>query len=353
MKRISIFYWILLGLFCVQPAVFAQSKRDKINLLIKDFQQKSGFSGSILVAEGDTIIAKKAFGYANVEWAVPNQTSTKFCIASVTKSFTALRVMQLVEEGKISLDKTITYYLPEVTGGETGKVTIHQLLSHTSGIPDFIGLNAAPPDKELTLDSLIQALSKVKPEFEPGSRFAYANSTYILLSFIIERVTGKPYHQNLQAYIFNKAGMNNSGCIRPGEVIKNYASGYMDNDGVLITAPYSYLTPVFKGAGAMYSTVEDLHTWNQALDSDVLLPAQAKEKMFTIVKEPYGYGWFIRHIPGVGKMLSHEGGFGGFSSIVIRIPQKKYFIAILSNKSYDNTLDKDLVKNVIQVLEGK
>jgi CubicO group peptidase (beta-lactamase class C family) len=353
MKKIISLIWLIASIVCIPKVCSAQSKTLKINLLIEEFQKKSDFSGSILVAKGSTIITKKAFGYANIEWAIPNHPSTRFCIASVTKPFTALRIMQLVEDGKIDLNKPIGNYLPQITGEETRKVTIHQLLSHTSGIPDFIGPDATKPDQELILDSLIKALSQVKPAFEPGSQFRYANSTYILLAFIIEQLTAKPYHQNLQEFIFNKAGMNNSGCERPGEIIKNYASGYIENDGVLTTAPYSYLTPIFKGAGAMYSTVEDLYAWDQALYTEVLLSHQAKERMFTAVKDPYGYGWFIRNIPGIGKMLSHEGGFGGYSSLVVRIPHKQYFVAILSNKGPNNQLHKDLVKGIIQVLEER
>jgi CubicO group peptidase (beta-lactamase class C family) len=169
---------------------------------------------------------------------------------------------------------------------------------------------------------MVKSLSEVKPQFVPGSQFSYANSTYILLSFIIEQVTGKSLGENLKEHIFNKAAMDDSGCEKSGEIIKNYASGYIDNDGVLSTAPYGYLTPVFKGAGAMYSTVEDLYKWDQALYLEVLLPNKAKQKMFTVVKEPYAYGWFVREIPQVGKMYSHEGGFSGFSSLVVRIPGK-------------------------------
>jgi CubicO group peptidase (beta-lactamase class C family) len=353
MQQLTSLLCLITCLLCIQSAGFAQSKRDKINTLIEDFQKKSGFNGSILVASGGTVISKRAFGYANIEWAIANQPSTKFCIASVTKPFTAIRVMQLVEEGKIHLNKTVADYLPLCRGEETRRVTIHQLLSHTSGIPDFIGTDAAIPGTALTIDSLVKALSRVKSQFEPGSQFRYANSTFILLSFIIEQVTGKSYSENLKEHIFSKAAMNSSGCEEPGEIIKNYASGYIENDGIFTTAPYAYLTPIFKGAGAMYSTVEDLYKWDQALDAGVLLSEEAKEKMFTMVKEPYAYGWFVRDIPQVGKMYSHEGGFSGFSSLVVRIPGKQYFIAMLSNTDSGNHLDKALVKSIIQTLEEK
>jgi CubicO group peptidase (beta-lactamase class C family) len=353
MQQSTRLFFLISCLLLVKPAAFAQSKADKINTLIEDFQKKNGFNGNILVAQGKTILANKAFGYANLEWAIANQISTKFCLASVTKPFTAIRVMQLVEEGKIHLDKTIADYLPQCKGEETRGVTIHQLLSHTSGIPDFIGADDTAPGRELTVDSLVKSLSGVKPQFVPGSQFRYANSTYILLSFIIEQVTGKSFSENQKEYIFNKAGMDDSGCEKSGEIIKHNASGYIEKDGVLSTAPYGYLTPIFKGAGAMYSTVEDLYKWDQALHSEVLLSDKAKEKMFTVVKEPYAYGWFVREIPQVGKMYSHEGGFGGFSSLVVRIPSKKYFIAMLSNKDSNHQMDKELVKSIIMSLESR
>ncbi|CAN5898686.1 hypothetical protein BH24BAC1_BH24BAC1_28700 [soil metagenome] len=223
-------------------------------------------------------------------------------------------------------------------------------MSHTSGIPDFIGPAAALPGKHLPLHDFEQELQKVKPAFEPGSQFAYANSTYILLSYIIEQVTGQPYGENLREHVFRKAGMRDSGCELPGEAVQKLATGQVRGERGVVDAP-AFNVSVFKGAGAVYATAEDLQRWDQALFTDKLLSKEMKEKMFTPVHPPYGYGWFVRQVPGAGKIVYHEGGIPGYTSLLARGTDKGYLIVLLSNLETEKSIGGEMVRGIVQILE--
>ena len=193
MKTAKLFTLFMVA-FITATNAFAQEKAQKIDALLKQFHDYGQFNGSVLVADGGKVIYKKGFGMANMEWNIPNQPDTKFRIASVTKQFTAVLVLQLVEEGKIKLDGKITDYLTDYRKDTGEKVTIHQLLNHTSGIPDYKNVSSNP----YSAADFVKKHVSGDLEFEPGSKYRYNNGGYSILGAIIEKVTGKTYETVLQ-----------------------------------------------------------------------------------------------------------------------------------------------------------
>ena len=225
--------------------------------------KKNMFCGSVLVAKDGKILLSKGYGFANYSDNIPNTSTTKFKLASVSKQFTAMAIMILEEKGKLSTNDKLTKYIPDYPNGD--KITIHNLLTHTSGIPDFTSMPLFDSIMTMpfTLDREI-ALFKNKPlDFEPGSKHQYSNSGYLLLSYIIEKVSGKSYGDFVKENIFVPLGMKNSGLYTNKEVLKKVANGYTDNAGKIENAQYVDMS-IPSGAGALYSTVEDMFLWDQS-----------------------------------------------------------------------------------------
>ncbi len=191
---------LLLIIFSAATAAFAQDKAQKIDELLKAYQDYGQLNGTVLVVDSGKVIYKKGFGMANMEWEIPNSADTKFRIGSVTKQFTAALIMQLVEEGKIKLDGKMTDYLPDYRKDTGAKVTVHQLLNHTSGIPSYTSLPGFGDVSRdpYTVKDFVKKLASGDLEFELGTKYSYNNSGYFLLGAIIEQVTGKPYAKVLQ-----------------------------------------------------------------------------------------------------------------------------------------------------------
>ncbi|MEX1381792.1 serine hydrolase [Lutibacter sp.] len=316
----------------------ATSKAEKINKLVGIYSDYEMFSGTILVADQGKIIYKNAFGMANMEWDIPNKVTTKFQIASMTKSFTALLVMQLVAENKLDLHAPISTYLkgyPKVNGDQ---ITIHHLLTHSAGI----GRDASNQEKYNSPEAMVHQFANEPLQFKPGERFEYSNSGYTLLGYILETLTKKSYEELLQERIFKPLKMKNSGFYRHRPLIKNMASGYYRNFGEYYDNDNSDETTAY-AAGAIYASVEDLFLWDQALNSETLLPRKYLDLMFkkhiVDVNAHYGYGWALRDKP-VGttsekvKTIGHSGSIGGFRSMYTRIPSRNASIIILNNTSH-------------------
>ncbi len=331
----------LVFLACAVPTiVLAQDKAAKIDALMKLYQDYGQFNGAILVAENGQVIYKAGIGLANMEWEVPNQPDTKFRIASITKQFTAALILQLVEEGKVELDGKIVDYLPNYRQDTGGKVTIHHLLTHTSGIPSYTsqpGFFQYESRTPYPIDAFVKKFASSDLEFQPGSKFAYSNSGYYLLGAIIETLTGKSYEVVVKERIFGPLGMKNSGYDRHATILKNRASGYQKTfQGVVNAAYYDMSIPY--AAGALYSTVEDLYLWDQALYTDKVLSEKSKELMFKPGLSNYGYGVFIRNVPigrlqGNVKMIQHAGGINGFNTLIVRLVETQHLIVLLDNTS--------------------
>jgi CubicO group peptidase (beta-lactamase class C family) len=216
-----IYLFLSLVFILFNNVIFSQTKVEKIETLLNQYYKFQEFNGSVLVAEEGQVIYKKGFGLSNMEWNIPNTPDTKFRLGSITKQFTAMLVMQLVEEGKLKLNIPITNYIPEYPKNSGNKITIHHLLTHTSGIPNYTslpGFGDIVRDPETPLD-LIKTFWELPLEFEPGARFQYSNSGYIVLGYILEKVTGKSYQDLLKEKIFDPTGMKNSGYDQTSEII--------------------------------------------------------------------------------------------------------------------------------------
>ena len=202
-----------------------------------------------------------------MEWKIPNDAETKFRLGSLTKQFTSTLILQLVEQGKIKLDGKITDYLPDYRKDTGDRVTIHQLLNHTSGIPSYTDQPGFLQDvsrNPYTVADFVKKYTSGSLEFEPGSKFSYNNSGYFLLGAIIEKLTGKTYAEAVRDNIFVPLGMKNSGYDMPSPLIPKRASGYAKTPAGYVNAAYLDMSIPY-AAGSLYSTVEDLYIWDQAL----------------------------------------------------------------------------------------
>ncbi len=316
------------------PRVSASKSLD--TFLEQQTVQKN-FSGTVLIAHKDNILLKKAYGYANYELSVPNTNAIRFRIGSITKQFTAVAIMQLQEKGLLNVNEPLAKYIPNFPNGSN--ITLHHLLTHTSGIfnistlPDII----ERAKQSVTLVQEVDFIRGQKAEFNPGDRYSYNNSGYILLTYIIEKVSGKSYGNYLQENIFNPLGMLDSGIDSPIPIIKNRASGYSKDQTGLINAPYTDMAWT-AGAGQIYSTIEDMYRWHRALQKGTILTRESillMQKAHTCDKdrqnECYGYGFY--HVPDTkfGVLLGHRGGTLGFKSAYYYYPKHDLTIIILSN----------------------
>ena len=344
---------VALFLFVSTPIVApAQIKpRDPAIALIAAIMQRRSsvgdFSGTVLVARDGKIVYENALGYANREWNTANDLGTKFEVGSMTKQFTALLILQFVNEGKLSLDGHISDYLPYYRKDTGQRVTIAELLSHTSGIPDFlsqIGFLDGPASRthhgvqEFATQFCAGAL-----RFDPGTRFEYSNSGYFLLGAILEQVSGTSYERLLQERIFTPLKMRDSGYAHPETILPHRATGYERTPAGFQNARYYDMSIPF-AAGAMYSTVGDLLRWDQALYTEQLLPARLRNLLFTPKLEDYGFGWSI-YIPKSGQpnagdtILMHGGAIFGFQSVIERIPKYRELIVLLDNSDSPKILE--------------
>ena len=318
---------------------YAQSKQDKElaqsldDLLTKRFASVAPGCVVLVVKNGGTIY-RKAFGKANVELNVPMQADMIFRIGSITKQYTAIAILQLIEQGKISLQDSIQKFIKDFPyKGHT--ITIENLLTHTSGIVDYEVLNFPIPNAIRIDFPPRQIIDKLPLDFIPGSKFQYSNSNYYLLAYIIEQVSGNSYQDYLSANLFKPAELQNTYYDLPEEIIPNRVSGYARHNSKYSNAGYISMTQVF-GAGALLSNVEDMFTWHQALYKYKLIKKETLEKAFTPYKLPngnlteYGYGWIIKNRNGFTS-IEHSGGIDGFQSDEIYFPQQDIFIAALYN----------------------
>jgi CubicO group peptidase (beta-lactamase class C family) len=325
-------------LLSVQIHAYPQDKISKIDALIKVYNDYGQFNGSVLVAERGKVIYKKGFGLANREWNIPNKPNTKFRLGSITKQFTSMLLLQLVDKGKIDLQGKLSDYLPYYRKDTGSQVTIHHLLTHSSGIPSYTSIPKFFEEisrDPYPVEEFVKKYCSGDLQFEPGARYVYNNSGYFLLGAIIEEITEKTYEEILKKNIFSPLGMKNSGYDRHGPIIPNRATGYSNAFDGYINAPYLDMSLPY-AAGSLYSTVEDLYLWDQALYTEKLLSAKMKELMFTPHIANYGYGWGIRQksLPDSEEKLtsiSHGGGINGFNTLIERLVDEKHLIVLLNN----------------------
>jgi CubicO group peptidase (beta-lactamase class C family) len=345
-------------LLAADALVLAQDKAAKIDELMKVYNSYQQFNGAVLVAENGKVIFKKGYGMANMEWNIPVETDTRFRLGSITKQFTSMLVLQLVQEGKIKLEGKLTDYLPDYRKDTGDRITIHQLLNHTSGIPSYTGLPNFFEEisrNPYSVSDFVKKYASGDLEFEPGTKWNYNNSGYFLLGAIVERVTGKPYEQVLKERIFDAVGMKNTGYDHHETILAKRASGYEKRLGGYVNASYLDMSLPY-AAGSLYSTVEDLYLWDQALYTEKLLSPQLKEVMFKPGLINYAYGWVVRKAPlgAQGEpvaIIEHGGGINGFNTIIMRLPESKNLIVLLNNTG--GTKLGEMSQKISAILFGK
>jgi CubicO group peptidase (beta-lactamase class C family) len=288
------------------------------------------FMGTALVARGSDVILSKGFGSANLEWDIPNSPTTKFRLGSLTKQFTAASILLLEERGKLKVEDPVKKYLPDAPAA-WDKITIFNLLTHTSGIPNFTGF---PEYRSLqpfakTTEQLVAVFRDKPLDFQPDEKWSYSNSGYVLLGYLIEKITGESYARFVQTNIFAPLGMKDSGYDSNAAVIAHRASGYAPLGSVVVNAGFIHMS-VPHAAGALYSTTEDLLRWEQGLFGGKLLPPSSLQKMTTPYKEDYACGLIVRTVNG-RRLFAHNGGIEGFNTFLAYYPDEKLTIAVLSN----------------------
>jgi CubicO group peptidase (beta-lactamase class C family) len=323
---------------------FSQFSEKKIDQLLSERYKTDGPGAVALVAKNGEILFKKAYGMANLELGVPMQTNMVFEIGSITKQFTAIAILLLVEEGKITLEDDLTKYIPDYPTHEH-PITVHHLLTHTSGIRSYTDMptfgefwrNDYEPAK------FIDMFKNEPMDFAPGKEWKYNNSAYFLLGMIIEKASGMSYPDFIEKNIFKALGMNNSFYGSHKKLIKNRAYGYQKEGEGFINAEYLSMTLPYS-AGSIMSTVDDLFTWNTAVHSYKLVSEEMLQKAFTNYtlnngKETnYGYGWALNSL-GENKTFEHSGGIFGFLTNAIYIPDLEIFVTVLSNNESESLID--------------
>ena len=336
-------------------ATFAQNKAAKIDALVGQYVANRQFNGTVLVAEKGQVIFKKGYGMANMEWDIANAPDTKFRLGSITKQFTAMLIMQLVEKGKLTLTGKITDYLPDYPKATGDKITIHHLLTHTSGIPNYTGFPKffeTQSRDPYTPETFTKEFADRPLDFEPGSKFSYSNSGYFLLGVIIEKVTSKSYADVLKENILAPLKLTDTGYDLFSPILPKRATGYEKKSTGYANAPYLDMSIPY-AAGSLYSTVEDLYRWDQALYTDKLLSATGKTTMYTPYLDGYAYGWGVSNVK-VGQLndsllvIGHGGGINGFNTLISRLPKDRQLVVLLNNTG--GAPLNDIQRNILRIL---
>jgi CubicO group peptidase (beta-lactamase class C family) len=300
------------------------------------------FGGTVLIVQGDRILLSEGFGSADIENNIPNTPRTRFRLGSVTKQFTAMAVLMLQSRGELSVEAPVCGYVYDCPE-HWQEITIHQLLTHSSGLTDswrfYVGKNDT--DVPFPPQEIIGWFKSAPLDFEPGTGFAYSNTGYVLLGVLIEEVSGQSYISFLQQNIFQPLDMNDTGYDQPGA---DLAVGYREYG---VAAPVINTTLAYS-AGGLYSTVEDLYRWDQALYTDELSPHESMAAIFKAhIPSPhlpysppydqlgYGYGWFIGEFKG-HRVASHGGTYSGYRAQIERYLDDQVTIIILSNLEYSD-----------------
>jgi CubicO group peptidase (beta-lactamase class C family) len=334
------------------PSGIASAQAEKVDEYVRSEMARRHVPGlSVAVVHEGRVILARSYGLADVELSVPVTPNSVFKLASLTKPFTATAVMMLVEEGKVALDRRLGEYLPHLPS-HFRQVTVRQLLSHTSGLADYL---AAPRWSwrsswrlDLTPDEFITFASEAPPAFAPGTNIRYSNTGYYLLGFLIERVTGKTYEQFLTESVFEPVQMSASRRDTRSEIVPNRVSGYVFRDSALQNAEYTSETWAYSEGGVI-STILDLAKWDAALYANSLLRRSTIEQMWTPAKlangspavigdngagrpNYYGLGWVISEHRG-HRIVLHTGDKPGFSSSFTRFVDDRLTVIVLCNNS--------------------
>lgn len=348
--------YLLAPILLITQALCAQTTSQRLEEFMDAAYKAKLFNGVVLVSRNDSILLAKGYGWRDYENKIQHDTNSIFRIGSVTKSFTAVVILYLQEQGKLKLSDNVIKYFPEYSVAD--KVTIEHLLTHTSGIWEYSNQENFFEEiayKPYTQKDFWKYIKDKALNFTPGSEYEYSNSNYFILGYLIEKITGKPYEQNVREIIFNKAGMTQSGFD-----YKNLQSPYKTvgydwfSDSVHIRSRIADSSAAY-AAGGIYSTVGDMFRFHQALRANKIISAQSQQKAYTIYQGEYGYGWFIRNWT-KGKLVGHKGGIMGFNAMFTHGIDENICITTFSN---DYSIRNDAEKEMnfidigfLQILDG-
>ena len=329
-RRIVSAVWLAGSCAALQSSCSAQDSAPRMEQVVQSYVSSKQFMGSVLAARDQTILLDKGYGFANLEWNIPNSPTTKFRLGSITKQFTSASIFLLEERGKLKMDDPVKKYMPDAPAA-WDKVTIFNLLTHTSGIPSFTGFpDYASTEAIPTTPEKLVARFRDKPlEFQPGEKWNYSNSGYVLLGYLIEKIGGQPYGKFVQENIFNPLGMKDSGYDSNSAIILSRASGYSPGPSGPLNAGYIDMS-IPLSAGALFSTTEDLLRWEQGLFGGKLLSSASLQKMTTPFKNDYACGLAVSMVKG-RKVIEHGGGIEGFNTQLSYYPDDKLTVIVLGN----------------------
>jgi CubicO group peptidase (beta-lactamase class C family) len=312
-----------------------------IDATFREIVREDDPGAAVLVAQNGKILFERGYGLANVEHRVPVTTATKFRIGSITKQFVAAGILKLKEQEKLKLDDKLSKFIPDFPRGD--EVTIHHLLTHTSGIHSYTGKSNffETVRSPVSSEDLINSFKNDPYDFDPGKKWLYNNSGFFLLGHIIRKVSGKDYGVFLDETFFEPLGMTNTGVHDATAIIEHEAHGYTYEGGTVKKA-LNWDMSRAGGAGSLYSTVEDLYRWNEGVFAGKVLTERSLKAAFTPVKtteskgedpkDGYGYGWGIGSLRGL-KEIAHGGGLQGFTSFLLRITNENFTVAVLANSA--------------------
>jgi len=308
----------------------AQDNTARMQEIVKSYTDSGAFMGSVLVARDGKVLLNQGYGYANLEWKAPASPTTRYRLASITKQFTAASILLLQERGKLNIQNPIRKYLPEAPAA-WDKITIYNLLTHTSGIPNYTLL----PDQRaldpfpITSMQLVARFWNKPLDFQPGEQERYSNSGYAVLGYLIERLSGQPYGDFVEQNIFQPLGMSHSSYGSDSAIVPERAAGYEPTPTGPRNVEFGHISMSY-AAGALISTTEDLLLWEQALFSGKLLTPASVQAMTTPFKNNYAFGLIVKTESG-RKTIQHEGSVGGFNTQMTYYPDDKLTVIVLAN----------------------
>jgi len=323
--------WMLAVILVVVPSLgLCEEHLSRLEQAIEPSATSNRFMGAVLVAKDGKPLVDKGYGFANLEWQIPDSPTTKFRLGSLTKQFTAASILLLEERDKLKIDDPVKRYLPDAPAA-WDKITLVNLLTHTSGIPNFTDFPdyRASEATPATPEQLIARFRDKPLEFEPGDRWQYSNSGYVVLGYVIEKASGRHYADFLRQNIFEPLGMQDTGYDSSESIIPRRAQGYSPDEKGPRNAAYIDMSIPFS-AGALYSTTHDLLRWEEGLFGGKLLSPASLKKMITPFKENYAFGVFVRDEQG-HKVIEHGGGIEGFNTHLAYFPDDKITVVVLAN----------------------
>jgi len=338
MKRVNAAAAALLVFITLSTPIVAigATLPEKLDAIAAEAFAKDGPGGAVIVVQDGKTLLRKGYGTADLELGVPAKPEMVFRIASMTKQFTAVAILQLVKEGKVKLDDPLSKFVPGYPGAEA--LTVQHLLTHTSGIMSYNDVRGygSTIREDRTPMQLVEGIRNEKPNFAPGERYQYSNSGYLFLGVIIEKVSGMKYADYMQTKLFTPFGLKHTSVVDPDHITTGRVKGYeIGPNKVLQNAGYISMTQPY-AAGSIESNVDDLARWNELLVAGRVIDKVLLDRAWTESRAKdgtptgYGYGWKVSYVDGV-HFVAHGGGVTGFMSYGVLVPEKKLFVGMLHN----------------------